>query len=229
MQTSSIRLGFIGSYKSDLLQFLSRIFFHLNLSVAIVDASHEQVLKYSIPNPFEEDNVNYRGVEILLNQNTIEQLETIDFDCYDIILIDYGFNKLVLRDLESCQIIFAITDLQIHNIMHIKELFQAIKLIAQNKLKAMQIYRDVVDCKIKHSYIKYILQGDKVINIVDEYFLYLNEKDYRCKLMSQHDDTYKFKTLSTEYKALLRDIVNQYVDFDSKAITRAIKLAEEGE
>lgn len=229
MQTSLIKLGFIGAYKSDLLQFLSRILIHLNLNVAIIDASYEQILKYNIPNPFEEDIVNYRDVEILLNKNTIKQLETIDFDCYDIVLIDYGFNNLLLKDLKSCQMIFAITDLQIHNIMHMKEFFSSIKRIAQDKLKIIKIYRDVVDCKIKHNYLKHILQCDEVINTVDEYFLYLNERDYICKLMSQYDDTYKFKTLSTDYKTLLKDIINQYFDFDSKTLTRAIKLAVEGE
>lgn len=229
MQTSLIKLGFIGSYKSDLLQFLSRILFHLNLSVAIVDASREQILKYSTPNPFEEDIVNYRGVDILLNKNTIDQIENIDFDSYDIILIDYGFNNLLLKDLKNCQMIYAITDLQIHNIMYMKGFFNSIKLISQDKLEVIKIYRDVVDCKIKHSYLKRLLQCDEIINTVDDYFLYFNERDYICKLMSQYDDTYKFKALSTEYKALLRDIINQYFDFDSKTLTRAIKLAEEGE
>jgi hypothetical protein len=226
MNNSSTKIvGFIGSNKVDLLFYLSRILFNIELSVAIVDASEEQILKWSIPDFVECDYINYRGVDIIANSASIEIYKNIDFSHYDIVLVDLGYNIKLLNTIDDFDFIFFITDYQVHNVMKLKTLISAIN----EKKKAVKLYRDNPECKINERYIDSILQLEEKFEIVAKYKLDLNEMDYKYKIICGYDDAFRFTGLSKAYTEMLKDIVEELYATDNKLLLKAIKLAKRGE
>ncbi|MBC7959398.1 MAG: hypothetical protein H7X94_05995, partial [Vallitaleaceae bacterium] len=90
-----IKLGFIGSYKVDLLHYFSCILRAMNKKVLVIDASMEQFLKVTLPIEDEMTRVTSKGIDFMVEQQEIEALDQLDYSGYDVALIDYGFNKRV--------------------------------------------------------------------------------------------------------------------------------------
>lgn len=218
-----IRLGFVGTYKVDLLHYFSRILIALNKEVVIVDATKEQYLQATIPEPI--NNVTtYQGVDYVVNHYKMNQLSTLDYSQYDIALIDYGLNEEIHQDYINCTIIFVVTDFERHNVLKLKNILNEFN----QSIKVVKIYRDVILSKISCQYINHLLDIEVKAKVLAEYLFEFKEADYRCKLLCQYNNNFTFKKLTKEYKRMFADIVEELYDVRSRETIKAIKVAEEG-
>ena len=65
MSSKSIRLGFIGFCKTDIILYMARILTCLGENVAVIDCSEQHELKLSVPDAIDtEDKLDYRVVDI---------------------------------------------------------------------------------------------------------------------------------------------------------------------
>lgn len=220
----SIRLGFIGTYKVDLLHYFSRVFLATNQSVAIVDASEEQYLQSTIPAPIN-NKISYHGVDCCVNYQDINGLIKLNDGEYDVILIDYGMNETVSEDYLNCTLIFIVTDFEKH---HIDALQKLIFNTFKSSIKVVKIYRDVIRSKITAQYINYLLDLETKSKVLAEYIFELNEEDYACKLLSQYNDVIHFKKLRKEYKRMFSDVLEELYHIKHREALKLIKVAEEG-
>lgn len=214
-----IKMGFFGSYKTDIYHYFSRILKVLDKRVAIVDASNDSYLYHSIPQ-LEEEFVTYRDVDIYITKDGLEAATTGD---YDVLIIDYGFNSLD-NDFQACEIKLLVTDLQKHNISRVKDVLDS----TSNKPQIIRIYRDLVGGKINPRYIDNYLNLEEKAEVIAEYDFYLDEDAYKCNIQCQYDDIISFKKLPKEYKSMFKELLGQYFSLDNKSITKAIKQAEGG-
>lgn len=221
----TIKLGFIGAYKLDIIHFLSRALLNLGYSVAIIDASEEQNLRYSIPDLTEMNSINYHGVECFLYQNSLEELSKISFEEFDVTLVDYGFNSAMAMDYVSCNLLFVVTDFERYHIQRLKAL---IDFAFEEKMKIVKIFRDLVSCKISCQYINQLLRIEEKANVLEEYRVPLLEEDLINRLTCAYDDHFRFKSLSKKYHTILTDIISEVLNDEPKQIERAIKYASEG-
>ncbi|MDM8535097.1 hypothetical protein QUF55_10410, partial [Clostridiaceae bacterium HSG29] len=118
---SSIKLGFFGSQKVEILMYLARIYMNLNLKVLVIDASLEQNLKFSVPNNLNLNEIEYRGVKYFIERDSINMIKSDDYSEFDYILIDFGFNYSLVSELVICNQIFLITDFNKFNVYKAKK------------------------------------------------------------------------------------------------------------
>lgn len=220
----SIKLGFIGTYKVDLIHYFSRILVAMNQSVAIVDATNEQYLLPTIPDPIN-NKIHYNGVDCYVNQIQINQLILLDYSEYDITLIDYGMNEAVADDYFNCALIFVVTDFERHHITKLKNLISNTFIPT---LKVVKVYRDFVNSKITRKYIDFLLELEVKAKVLAEYVFELNEEDYTCKLLSQYNDIISFKKLRKGYKQMFSDVIEELYQINHREAIKYIKVAEEG-
>lgn len=219
--THSIKLGFIGSYKIDLLHYFSRVLRAMNKSVVIVDASEEQYLVYTIPHTIE-DKVSFQGVDYITNLSDVKRIRAIDLKKYDIVLIDYGLNDAMSRDYESCTILFVVTDFNRHHILPL----QALMSEAFNpSIKVVKVYRDIVNSTVTKQYIDFILDIERKAKVLAEYAFDLQEEDYQCKLLCQYNDEFEFNKMPKPYKQMFADIIEELYHLKYKDALKVVKAA----
>jgi hypothetical protein len=213
-------IGFIGSEKYELILYLSRILYHLNKKVLLVDYSESKALYQCIPIPDllhkEKNGIDYRGVDFIQGQYYSNNLRKN----YDVILMDFDFgsqDEIILQ----CNKLFFVTDLQLHNVnrlnpihyIHIKEKYLVIK--------------DVFQCKIKPEYI--LGQFDEVIQKENVYILYLDTLDLKYKLQCQYNSIFQFNKLSAPAKYFLNEVIKMMDgNIGNKQLKYAFQKAERG-
>jgi len=227
VKTSLIKMGFIGSYKIDLLIYMGMIFNHMDLKVLIMDISPERYLKYYISGVAIEGVTHLQGIDYCLADIPESQMEG-----YDIMLCDYG---LSLKDLDgyiNCQWHFLITDAKKH---HIEPLRYQCKLIGEqsaHKVELVKLYRDMVGSKIDESYLDYILEISTYFEVIGSYILTCCVEDYKVNLLNSYNEQIRFSGLSKQYLDFFRDVVEEVLEEESgnlhKAITSAISKAKKG-
>ncbi|WP_156456346.1 hypothetical protein [Abyssisolibacter fermentans] len=217
------KLGFFGTYKCDIINYLSRILSKLDKKVAVIDASIEQTMRYCIPQTYDGNYVSYRSVDFYINCQAEKSFINVTFDDYDVILIDFGFNKSLLDKLYDCTGIFLISDFQRYNIQRIRAFTNDLK----DESSIIRIYRDMVDSKIDSKYIDSYLNIDN-FEVIAKYEFELEPQDYKSNIEFQYNDIFKFKDLSKYYKDMLNDIISEYFQIEKKQILKAAKLAERG-
>lgn len=220
---SLTKIAFMGCKVNDMILYFSRIFIHLGKKVAVVDASLEQLLKYSVPEAGEGNLITYRNVDVFLDCDNMEKLSKLNTNGYDIVMINFGLNDELIKEVSDCSIRFAVTDLERHNILKLKDFLSR----ADTNLDIIRIYRDVVDSKISKKYLDSILESFRIKYIAD-YEFYLDDVEYTTRIESQHNDIFKFNKLPKEYKAMFQEVIIEYLSVDKKQLVSAIKMAERG-
>ncbi|NLD46188.1 MAG: hypothetical protein GX660_03175 [Clostridiaceae bacterium] len=220
---SSNKIGFAGTKVNDIALYLSRILVNLGRNTAIIDASKEQLLKYSVPEINKGDIVTYRNVDVFLNCIDTESFSDIDMTAYDVVMINFGMNDGLIEEYSGCNVLMAVTDLQRHNILRLRDFLSK----TDKNLEIIRVFRDVVDCKIDKKYIDSILESFGIKYLAD-YELYLEDAELVCRIESQYNDIIKFQKLQKEYKNMLREIVLKYLGIEGKLLTGAFKTAEKG-
>lgn len=232
--TDSIKLGFAGSYKCDLILYLSRILHNAGKKVAIVDASEEQLFRYCVPLKFESDTmVTYREVDVYYKIKNEEDYESALKENYDVLLIDVGFNKNMTGLLRRSDYCIFITDPQIHNIQMMKDYTGIFAAEAKDDDRGkethfVRIFRDMCPGKINYKYLSSIIDSPDSLSYIGEYVFMLDEVDRGLRLYCQYDHIFKFTKLSKEYKIMFADMLETFFNMDKKLIKKSIKKAERG-
>lgn len=246
---SSIKIGFAGSYKCDLLLYMARVAAAAGKNVMVADATDEQLLNYSMPDGLDDSIINYCRCDILPGCGCSGAYGQLEFDKYDIVLIDYGFNKSLLHQAKNCNVLIVVSDFERYNVLKLRDCFREafgtsqeieIETSQQNqgeeygqamnapKMNVVKIYRDVVNSKINSDYIDHLLDIDDMSNVTGGYLFYLDDTDHRLRLESQYNDNFHFNKLSKEYKLMFSDILQPYLNIDAKELNKVIKKAERG-
>ncbi|KAB3525455.1 hypothetical protein [Alkaliphilus serpentinus] len=216
-----IKLGFWGSYKTDILHYFSRILNALDKRVIIYDDSNDEYLYHSIP-MVDRGFITYRDVDIYINREG-SSLE-ISNEEYDVTLMDFGFDQSKMHQFLDCDIKLLVTDFQRHNILRVKDMMVEIN----DKPDLIRIYRDIVDSKINTRYIDNLLKLEDSFNLLAEYNLYFDEVAYKSQIECQYNDIISFKKLPKEYKIMFKEIIREFFSSDDKTVIKAIKTAEGG-
>lgn len=213
-------VGFVGSDKYEILLYLSRILYHLDKKVLLVDYSETQALTSSIPIPeiLRESNtyLDYRGIDFIKGRNYIQNM---DKD-YDYVLIDFGFNHGILSNIKCHNIIY-VTDLQLHHAKRLKR-----SLVTGNP-KNYIVIKDVFPCKVSPDVILKEISLKAIIE--DIYVIEQDALDIKFKIQSQYNQTFYFDRLSKSMKTFLKDIIYRFdKNLDKSQIQSAYKKAERG-
>ncbi len=231
--TDTIKLGFAGSYKCDLILYLSRILHAAGKKVAIVDASDEQLFQYCLPLAFTSDRmVTYRDIDVYYKVKDEDEYRSVVQEQYDVILIDVGFNKGMAKFMLQADYGIFVSDPEIHNVQMMKEfidIFSGSKEKDENEgVSFVRIFRDMCQGKISYKYISSIIDSPASLNYIGEYVFILDEVDRRLRLHCQYDHIIKFKKLSKEYKIMFIDMLETFFGMSKKQINKSIKKAERG-
>lgn len=213
-------IGFVGSDKYEILLYLSRILYHLNKQVLLVDYSETQALTLSIPIPetLRESNtyLDYRGIDFIKGRDYFLNMGKD----YDYVLIDFGYNHGVLSNIKCHNIIY-VTDLQLHHAKRLK--CSSVKGNPQNYI----IIKDVFPCKISPDLILKEISLKAIIE--DIYVIKQDALDIKFKIQSQYNQTFYFDKLSKSMKTFLKDIICRFDEnLDKTQIQNAYKKAERG-
>ncbi len=217
---NNIIIGFLGSDKHEIILYLSRILYHLNKKVLLVDFAENEALTQSIPIPtmLKESNtyLDYRGIDFIRGENYYFNIN----EDYDYVLLDFGYNYSTLSSIVCDQIIY-VTDLQLHNAKRIK--------IGRQKgdPKSHIIIKDVFKCKIGPENI--LREIHPKISIENVYIIEQDAIDIKFKIHSQYNQTFYFDKLSKSMKSFLQDIISSFDESLGKSqIQNAYKIAERG-
>ena len=224
MPEKSTRLGFAGFCKTDIMLYMARILVCLGESVAIVDQSGEQELRFSVPaGLYSEDRFDYRGVDIFLNCENLDtqQLPLVD---YSVVLLDYGVNRKAFETLQQVKALFIVTDMQRHHAVPLSYVLGRLPVSPD----AVRILRDVTPGKIRPRYIDSLLQAGQFTNLLARYELHFDEAEYAQRLISQYDDIFQFNRISEGYKGMLKECMTELMGYDRKAVEKAFKKAQRG-
>ena len=69
------RIGFIGSYKCDLILYIAKITSAAGKKVAIVDAAGEPVWEYNVPVYLDNRIITYDDIDIYLNCAVLKSIK----------------------------------------------------------------------------------------------------------------------------------------------------------
>jgi len=224
---SSIKLGFFGSQKVEILMYLARIYKNLDMKVLVIDASIDQNLKYSIPDNLNLNEIEYRGVKYFIERDSINMIKSDDYSEFDYILIDFGFNYSLVNELMICDQIFLITDFNKYNVYKAKKFIEEI-MNEYNEFKLIRIFKDYIAGEIKKKYIDHLLFNGNEKNIIDKYEFPLFEKEIQNKYSSQYKDIFKMNKISKELNLFFKDILDETTEKKEKEINNAFKLARKG-
>lgn len=224
MPGNTIYIGFAGFCKTDIMLYLSRILQCLGETVAIVDRSHSQDLRYSVPTGiYSEDRMDYRGVEIFLGcENTpVSELPLTDMSA---VIIDFGVNAAAIDDMVSLKALFIVTDLQRAHTVPLSAFLGRI----QSRPDSIRIIRDIVPGKIRPRYVDSLLQSGQVTNLIAKYEFDFSGAEYAARLTSQYDDIFQFSKIPEEYKNMLLECITELFGKDGKLCLKALKKAQRG-
>ncbi|WP_114298753.1 hypothetical protein [Anaerobacterium chartisolvens] len=218
----TIKIGFVGSKTEDIILYISRILFNMDMNIAVMDTSEQQLLKYSVPESIPINLLtSYRNVDFYIGCCNKENYKKVDISKYNVIIINFGLNPAFVKELMSCSLRFAVTDLERSSVLRLKEYLEMLDC----SYEFIRIYRDVVDSKIDKSYLDSLLD---IATVVKEYYFYISEKELCCRLDSQYNDIFRFSGLPKEYSAMFKDILVDSLSFNRKDVEMAIKKAEKG-
>ncbi|WP_010250314.1 hypothetical protein [Acetivibrio cellulolyticus] len=242
-----MQIGFAGSYKCDLLLYLARTVLAAGKKVAIVDAVDDDIWSYSVPVYLDNKIVTYSDVDIYLGCKTAEYYEEIKFNNYDIVFVDFGFNKNMSNYMNQCDSVIMVTDIERSNVLKLREYIKAFIASegfgrkytvntsedgkeSENKSQVdiIKIYRDVIGSKINTRYTDTLLDINEKLNVLMEYIVQFDEINYRCQIESQYNDRFRFDKLTKAYKVMLLEIIESCTNLDRKSINKAFKKAERG-
>lgn len=249
MNDSCNVIGFIGVEKHDILMYLSRILYHLEQRILIVDLSEKKSLLCGL----QQEVMDRKNMEeqkedgnVIINKEKEERGEVTDFrgvhyyqdnldwnelgemflqsklkkKDYDTILIDFGFtNQSVF--MKACNHLWYITDLQRY---HVKEMLQ------QQFFKNIPSYlliKDVLDCKITPKLIQN--EFNESVPFQKTFIAYQDSYDNKYKIECQYSQSIYFGKLSkelTEY--LFQIIIVTYPEFTLNYIKKAYNMARKG-
>lgn len=213
-------IAFVGVDKYELILYLSRILYHLNKKVLLVDFSENEALLQSvtIPETLKEDPgyIDYRGIDFIQGQY-FQWRMTKD---YNFILIDMGFhndNEII----KYCNKVIYVTDLQLHNLKRIKN---PDSFDINNQYL---IIKDVFECKIKPDFV--LEQIDLNVYEHHVFILFQDSVDFKVKVLSQYDHSFTFGNLSKPIQCFLKDMTMVLVEgITEKQINTAYHKAERG-
>lgn len=207
--------GFYGIDSYDIIHYLSRIFKNLNKKILLVDKSCNKALFESISKPENLQGnsiVSYRDIDYM-NEYDDNQASN-----YDYIFIDFGLND---KDKTiTCDKLFLLTDLQVHNVNYIKRIYR----VSDIKSKVI-IIRNAIKCKIKPEFI--LSQMGRTIHN-SSYVIYEDFLDQESKIKCQYNDKIIFNRLSPMFKSSLKKIVIDEFKYNKKDIKKAYRLAARG-
>ncbi len=232
--SDTIKLSFAGSYKCDLIMYLSRILHVAGKKVAIVDMSEEQMFQYCLPLAFTSDRmVTYRDIDVYYKIKDEEDYKSIVSEKYDVILIDVGFNKEMVRLFIKSDYCIFVTDPEIHNVQMMKDFVEIFSETAKEmdedkSASLLRIFRDMCQGKIGYKYITSIIDSPAPQKYIGEYVFNIDEGDWRLRLHCQYDHIIKFRKLSKEYKIMFTDMLDAFFGTDKKQIRKSISKAERG-
>lgn len=215
------KVGFVGADNIDVILYLTRIFANLKYKTSIIDASDEQLLRYSVP---EEcgDELTYRCVDIYFDKNTSIKLENVDCDKYDAVIVNYGFNHELMEDMKRCDSLIVLTDFDRVHVLKLKETLDKL-----DSMPIVKIYRNVLKTKISSKYIDTILNIKK-FEIEKEYLIPFSSDDQKARLISQYDDIFAFTDISDKLLDFMINLVETHMNLDNKTFSKALKKAEKG-
>ena len=214
-------IGFLGCDKYEIILYLSRILYHLGKKVLLVDYAETEALYQSIPVPDtlkEENNyIHYSGIDFIQGK----YYERNKKEEYDYTLIDFGYDTSNIM-LSKCEKVLFITDLQLHNLKRLKNIFY------NGNGEKYLIIKDVFPCKIKPEYIKEQL-SNLMIEEQQVYILYQDSIDMKYRIQSQYDHKFSFPKLSKPVKTFLQDlIIRLNENISGKQLRVAYSKAERG-
>ncbi len=209
-------LGFFGSDKYDIILYFSRFLLKLDKKVLVLDLSENKAVSYSIPNPEQLKEVDYRGVVFSTDLNSLDLEKE-----YDYILIDFGFNanNMLLSD---CEKVIYVTDQQVHHIEPLTVFCNSHTL--EDSQKEFLIVKDCLSTKVKVEYIAKKL--GKQFGENEVFTMFFDETDYGNRLLAQHTYNFKFKG-SSDVKAICMALI-EHENLSKKALNKAYKRAEGG-
>ncbi|HEX3028802.1 MAG TPA: hypothetical protein VHT34_05775, partial [Clostridia bacterium] len=214
-------VGFVGADSIDVILYLTRIFANLKYKTSIIDASDEQLLRYSVPEESSEE-LTYRSVDVYFDKNTSDKLECVDYDKYDAVIINYGFNHKLKEDMKQCNSLIVLTDFDRVHVLKLKETLDKLDV-----MPIVKIYRNVLKTKISSKYIDTILNIKK-FKIEKEYLIPFSSDDQKVRLISQYDDIFAFSDISDKLFSFMIELVETHMSFDNKTFSKALKKAEKG-
>ena len=219
-------IGFFGVDKYDIILYLSRIIYQLNQKVLLLDGSENKALTYSVPMPsnilYEENEsfiVTYRGVDFAYNAPmTREQLVEYQEE-YDVILIDFGFEKHKL--LHNCTHVVFVIDQKLHNLLRVKD------ISVPKECKKFLIFYVIYGCKIS----LYYAMDEIFLEIPKGHIFEVSQEsvDLKHSIDCQYNDVIRFHKLTKPYQKLLHSIVaSLYPEYNAKEKTKAFQKAKCG-
>lgn len=219
-----IKMGFFGTYKCDIIAYLARIFNSLDKKVAVIDATKTQILNYCIPRSFKDSFICFRNVDYYTNCFSERFFEDDFLKQYDVVLIDFGFNKNMLGHIKNCTKIYMVCDSTRYNLRMMKKFLPSLNL----DKTVVKIFRDTVDGKINSTYLNNFLEVKEFFEVEEEYDFELSYEDYKANVEFQHNDIFKFNKLSKIFNDfLIKTIVNN-VECTEKTALKAMKKAKGG-
>ncbi|MCX7772104.1 MAG: hypothetical protein N2376_03210 [Clostridia bacterium] len=232
--STKIKLGFIGSYKCDIMLYLARTLLAAGKTAAIVDASSEHIWDYHVSKISNSTVVTQKGLDVFLSCDSQQNYEQMAYEEYDFILIDFGTNRSLAKYFKECSVHFIVLDMEKMNIirlssfLHVFFQFDSTEEDQQEKREFIRIYRDIIDSKINIPYINKIIGADDKINVALEYMMYLDGMDYKCRIENQYNDTIRFTKISKAFKHMLLEILDTFSNIEKKHLLKALKKAERG-
>lgn len=232
---NSTKICFAGSYKCDLMLYLSRVLVAAGKKTAIIDASQEQLFRYAVPTFFSIDNiVTYRDVDVYFNILNSDDLKECIRETYDTILVDVGFNLQMAGFISQCDFAILTTDPHRHHVQKLKEYIQELQKQIKNvpeeerKTKFVRIFRDFCSGKINYKYVAGTLDTPEAMEYIGQYLFLMDENDQRIHLNCEYDDIFRFSKLSKEYKQMISDMLETFFQMDKKQIQKSMRQAERG-
>ncbi|WMJ87535.1 hypothetical protein [Anaerocolumna sp. MB42-C2] len=215
MSTKANIIGFLGIETYDIILYLSKLLFHLNKKVLIVDNSDTEALTYCIPIPASMNpkinRIHFCNLDFIKEKNVTDYLKE-----YDYILIDFGF-KTNHMEIHNCSYIYLVTDKQQHNLARILN------------LKCKQEVFLIIKDRIKNKSLTYLLEmmKDNGINIKQYYCLYYDDLDKENMTGIQYRNEISFKHQSGQMKDLLNELI-ETLSFNKIEAGQAYKKAKRG-
>lgn len=222
-----------GTQTVDLIHYVCRILVHMGISCCVEDYSASSELRVTVPDLESKIlYVDYRGVDF--NFKPINKA-TNEYKSYDYIIKYVGTNKAAVNEFKNAEIQLVSMTMERHKLLEIKEF---IGQIQRQSPRIIRVYRDVVDSKIDKKYLDELIgfsvdvssnELEEVLNSrYYEYFIYLDDHDYKTRIALQYNDQFKFNKLSKELKNLIREILEVHLLLSPKAVSSAYKKAERG-
>lgn len=214
---SLIKLGFIGSYKTDMLMFIAKSLANLDLKVIVVDSDPNKYLATYLSEFVGDKVIHGKDMDYYIGA-----LPTYFEGLYDVAICDFGTSESSLNDFINCQWHFLITD---PNKYHVDPLRSFISKIAckTQKIQLIKIYRDMVGGKINLQYLDFTLMIQETFEVIASYVFSLNIEDYKHRVHSAYNQQVSFNNQSKDYLMFYHDLIEELLSTSKKEIKQAIK------